>query len=39
MVEPYWERDGVTLYFGDCRTVLAALPADSVSCVVTSPPY
>ncbi len=24
---------------GDCRAVLATLPADSVHCVVTSPPY
>jgi DNA modification methylase len=24
---------------GDCREVLATLPADSVHCVVTSPPY
>ncbi len=23
---------------GDCREVLATLPADSVHCVVTSPP-
>lgn len=24
---------------GDCRTVLASLPSESVHCVVTSPPY
>ena len=24
---------------GDCRDVLATLPAESVHCVVTSPPY
>ena len=24
---------------GDCRDVLATLPADSVQCCVTSPPY
>ena len=24
---------------GDCRTVLADMPADSVQCCVTSPPY
>lgn len=24
---------------GDCRQVLGALPADSVDCIVTSPPY
>ncbi len=26
-------------YVGDCRGLLAALPDDSVHCVVTSPPY
>ena len=29
----------VTLLHGDCREVLAGLPAESVQCVVTSPPY
>ncbi len=28
-----------TLYVGDVRDVLAGLPAESVHCVVTSPPY
>jgi DNA modification methylase len=28
-----------TIYVGDCRKVLPTLPADSVDCVVTSPPY
>lgn len=27
------------LHVGDCREVLATLPAESVQCVVTSPPY
>lgn len=36
---PYYSDDWLTLYGGDCRTVLAGLPADSVDCVVTSPPY
>lgn len=27
------------MYTGDCRSVLATLPAASVQCVVTSPPY
>jgi DNA modification methylase len=30
---------GLTLYVGDCRDVLPTLPAASVQCVVTSPPY
>lgn len=29
----------VTVYQGDVRAVLAQLPAESVNCVVTSPPY
>ena len=29
----------VTIHTGDCRDVLATLPAASVDCVVTDPPY
>lgn len=29
----------VRIIHGDCRDVLAALPADSFDCIVTSPPY
>lgn len=29
----------LTIHGGDCRDVLATLPAESVHCVVTSPPY
>jgi DNA modification methylase len=36
---PHYTDDWLTLYGGDCREVLASLPADSVDCVVTSPPY
>ena len=32
-------RAHVTLYQGDARAVLRALPEQSVHCVVTSPPY
>ena len=32
-------RDGVRILAGDVRQILAELPDDSVSCVVTSPPY
>ena len=34
-----YQDDYATLYLGDCRAVLPALAADSVQCVVTSPPY
>jgi DNA modification methylase len=36
---PYFEEDGITIYNGNAREVLAELPADSVQCCVTSPPY
>ena len=29
----------LTIKYGDCRNVLATLPAQSVQCCVTSPPY
>ena len=29
----------IDIRIGDCRQVLAAMPSDSVHCVVTSPPY
>jgi DNA modification methylase len=29
----------VRVLHGDCRTVLPTLPAESVNCIVTSPPY
>ena len=39
MSAPHYSDDWLTIYGGDCREVLASLPADSVDCVVTSPPY
>ncbi len=36
---PYFEQDGVTLYHGDCREILQGLPDESVSAIVTDPPY
>lgn len=38
-MKPYYEDDHVTLYHGDCREVLPALPDASVDSVVTDPPY
>lgn len=29
----------MTIHIGDCRTIIATLPANSVHCCVTSPPY
>lgn len=36
---PYFERDGITIYHGDCRDVLPRLGAGSVDLVLTDPPY
>jgi DNA modification methylase len=38
-VTPYFNESGVSLYQGDCRQVLASLPACSVDTVITDPPY
>ncbi len=38
-LEPALRRNGLVIYQGDCREVLARLPERSVHCVVTSPPY
>jgi site-specific DNA-methyltransferase (cytosine-N4-specific) len=38
-VNPVIEEHDVTVYQGDVREVLAQLPAESVQCVCTSPPY
>jgi len=39
VVSQRWEQDGVTIVTGDCREVLPLLPAESINCCVTSPPY
>lgn len=40
-LNPFWTSDNErhTLYLGEVRDVLRQLPARSVQCVVTSPPY
>lgn len=38
-MEPYFQDETVTLYHGEALSTLRQLPAGSVSCVVTSPPY
>jgi site-specific DNA-methyltransferase (adenine-specific) len=35
-VRPYFERDGITIYHGDCREILPSISADVL---VTDPPY
>lgn len=39
MVEQYLADSDFTLYVGDVRDVLRQLPAGSINCCVTSPPY
>jgi hypothetical protein len=36
---PYYQDASLTVHLGDCRDVLAAMPAESVHMVCTSPPY
>lgn len=38
-MQPHYQDDTLTIFHGDCRDVLMALPAESVQCIVTSPPY
>ena len=39
MIKPYYKEPGIELYHGDCREVMAALPAESVDTIITDPPY
>ncbi len=36
-MQPYYQHDGITIYNGDCREILPALP--KVDLVLTDPPY
>ncbi len=38
-MKPYFERDGIVIFHGDCRDVLPTIPAGSVDLVLTDPPY
>jgi DNA modification methylase len=38
-MSPYHEADGIRLFLGDAREVMRSLPAESVSCIMTSPPF
>jgi DNA modification methylase len=39
MMQPYYERNGITLYHGDSLDVLPSLEPASVGMIVTDPPY
>lgn len=38
-MRPFYEEPRARLFVGDARAVLAEMPAESVQCCVTSPPY
>jgi len=38
-LSPYYEKDGIAIYHGDCLGILPQLPCDSVDLVLTDPPY
>lgn len=38
-VKPLYDRDGITIYRGDCLEVLAELVAGGVDLILTDPPY
>lgn len=39
MPAPYYDRDGVTLYHGDCRDILPHIPDLAFDLLATDPPY
>lgn len=38
-MNPYYEKDGITLYNADCIAAMRDLPSNSVDSIVTDPPY
>lgn len=39
MAEPYWSDGSCELYLGDCLEVMATMEAESITTVLTDPPY
>jgi site-specific DNA-methyltransferase (adenine-specific) len=37
--QPYYDADGITVYLGDCRTILPLLDLAAVDVVIADPPY
>jgi site-specific DNA-methyltransferase (adenine-specific) len=37
--ETYYDRDGITIYHGDCLDVLPSVDPDDVDLLLTDPPY
>lgn len=38
-MQPYYQKDGITIYHGDCREIMPQLPDGYCGLTVTSPPY
>ena len=38
-MKPYYEKNGISVFHGDCAEVLSALEADSVQVSLTDPPW
>lgn len=38
-LRPFYEKNGITLYCADFRSIVPELGTDSVDCVITDPPY
>jgi DNA modification methylase len=39
MTEPFYEKDGITIYNENCLDTMARMPAGFIDLTVTSPPY
>lgn len=39
MPKPYFDRDGIIIYHGDCQDILPKIISESVDMVLTDPPY
>jgi site-specific DNA-methyltransferase (adenine-specific) len=39
MTTPYYQREGVTVYCGDCLEVMADLEDNTIPTIITDPPY
>ncbi len=39
MINPYYDKDGITIYHGDSKEILPELEKESVDLVLTDPPY
>jgi DNA modification methylase len=37
--EPYYDKDGITIYHGDAVMILEAMPSGTIDVIVTDPPY